>query len=90
VKAPATVTGFTSPQEAALAVAQLTYPVADIGAVDSMVVIYADSKMIDLRVRVDDGHFCQWYGVSGVLEEGRLVYQAGPALPCKSDTHATG
>jgi hypothetical protein len=90
VKAPATVTGFTSPQEAALAVAQLTYPVADIGAVDSMVVIYADSKMIDLRVRVDDGHFCQWYGVSGVLEGGRLVYQAGPALPCESDAHATG
>ena len=87
VEAPATFTGFGSPQEAALAAAQLTYPVADIGAVDSMVAIYADSEMIDLRGRVDDGHFCQWYGVSGVLEGGQLVYRrdllspANPTLP---------
>ncbi len=85
VRAPATFTGFGSPQEAALAAAQLTYPVADGGAVDSMVVICADSEMIDLRVRIDDGRFCQWYGVSGVLEGGRLVYRAGPALACESD-----
>ncbi len=90
VEAPATVTGFSSPQEAAVAAAQLTYPVADVDAVDSMVVIYADSEMIDLRVQVDDGHFCQWYGVSGVLKGGRLVYGAGPALACQSDAHPTG
>ncbi len=90
LETPATLTGFGSPQEAALAAAQLTYPAADGGAVDSMVVIYADSEMIDLRVRIDDGRFCQWYGVSGVLEGGRLVYRAGPALACESDVHPTG
>ncbi len=90
VEAPATSAGFGSPQEAALAAARLTYPVANGGAVDSMVVIYADSEMIDLRVRIDDGRFCQWYGVSGVLEGGRLVYRAGPALACESDAHLTG
>ncbi len=90
VEAPATVAGFTSPQEAALAAAQLTYPVADVETVDRMVVIYADSEMIDLRVRVNDGKFCHWYGVSGVVEGGRLVYRAGPALGCESDAPTTG
>lgn len=90
VEAPTTVTGFSSPQDAALAAAQLTYPVADVDAVNSMVVVYADSEMIDLRVRVDNGHFCQWYGVSGVARGSRLVYRAEPALACESDAHPTG
>ena len=90
VEPPATEAGSTSPQEAAFAAAQLTYAVADVGAVDSMVVIYADAEMIDLRVRVDDGDFCQWYGVTGRVEESGLVYRAGPALPSRSEGHATG
>ena len=90
VEAQATADTFASPHEAALAAAQLTYPAAKADGVDSMVVIYADAAMVDLRVLVDDGGFCQWYGVIGRVEGGRLVYRAGPALPCESEGHATG
>ncbi len=34
--------------------------VAGVDAVDSVVMIYGDAAMIDLRMRVDDGDFCQW------------------------------
>lgn len=90
VQAPARDAGSTSPQGAALAAAQLTYPAADVGTVDSMVVIYADAAMVDLRVKVDDGDFCQWYRVTGRVEGSRLVYRAEPAAPCESEGHAAG
>lgn len=74
--------GFVSAREAALAAARLTYPVETLEAVDPGIVVYVDSEMIDLLVRVEDGAFCRWYGVSGLVEEGRVVYRAGPAVRC--------
>lgn len=74
---------FATPGEPALAAAQRTYPVMSSGVVDSMVLLHADAESIGLRVLVDDGDFCQWYGVSGSVRDGRLAYTAQPALPCQ-------
>jgi hypothetical protein len=50
--------------------------------VSRIVVIYADQAMVDLRVQVEGDAFCQWYGVTGIVDKGRLTYRASPALPC--------
>lgn len=76
------VAGFNSPNEAALAMARVDNPGLGTAEVSRMVVIYADQAMVDLRVQVEGDAFCQWYGVSGIVDEGRLTYRASPALPC--------
>lgn len=73
---------FQSPNEAALATAQVDNPGLAAAKVSSMVVIFADQAMVDLRVRVEGDAFCQWYGVTGIVDQGRLAYRASPALPC--------
>lgn len=74
---------FDSPSEAALATARVDYPGLVAAKVSRMVLIYADQAIVDLRVQVESDAFCQWYGVTGMVDEGRLTYRASPALPCE-------
>jgi hypothetical protein len=76
------VAGFNSPNEAALTTARVDNPKLVAAKVSRMVVIYADQAMVDLRVQVEGDAFCQWYGVTGIVEAGRLTYRASPAMPC--------
>ena len=74
---------FDTPNEAALATARVANPGLVAAKVSRMVVIYADRTMVDLRVQVVGDAFCQWYGVTGIVDEGRLIYRASPALQCE-------
>jgi len=38
--------------------------------------IFDDDRTIDLRVELVGANFCRWYGVSGVVRDGRLAWSA--------------
>ena len=44
--------------------------------------IYADQNLVDLRVQVQADNFCHWYGVTGQVEQGEIVWRGGPANSC--------
>lgn len=73
---------FNSPGEAAINAARTNNPDLENPTVTRMVAIYADARTVDLRVQVEAGGFCHWYGVGGQIREGRLEWRAGPAGPC--------
>jgi len=47
-----------------------------------MVVIFADSGLVDLRMQVKTEDACQWYGVTGRVTEEGLRWSSGPGLSC--------
>ncbi|MGH8937157.1 MAG: hypothetical protein ACRDXD_13005 [Acidimicrobiia bacterium] len=74
---------FPNPREAAIAAALAQDPSLENPSVSRMVVIYADSTIVDLRVQVQAGGFCHWYGVVGRVDNGELRWDGGPAIACE-------
>ena len=74
---------FDNPGEAAIAMARTDNPDLENPKVTRMIVIHADARIVDLRVQVEAGGFCHWYGVGGQIREARLEWRAGPAGPCE-------
>lgn len=75
---------FSAPTDAAIAYAEAQEPGIEDPQVTRMIVIYAGSAMVDLRVQVQAHDFCHWYGVIGQIEQDQLEWRGGPALPCDS------
>jgi hypothetical protein len=73
---------FDNPGEAAIAAARTNNPDLENPKVTRMVAIHADARTVDLRVQVEAGGFCHWYGVGGQIREARLEWRASPAGPC--------
>ncbi len=73
---------FANPGDAAIAAALTNNPDLESPKVTRMIAIYADSSIVDLRVQVEAGGFCYWYGVGGQIRETWLEWRAGPAGPC--------
>ena len=73
---------FANPGDAAIAAARMNDPDLENPKVTRIIAIYADASTVDLRVQVEAGGFCHWYGVGGQIREGRLEWRAGPAGPC--------
>ncbi len=73
---------FDNPSEAAIAVAMTNNPELESPKVTRMIAIHADARTVDLRVQVEAGGFCHWYGVGGQIREARLEWRASSAGPC--------
>jgi hypothetical protein len=73
---------FDNPGEAAIAAARANNPDLGNPKVTRMIAIYADASTVDLRVQIEAGAFCHWYGVDGQVRESRLEWRATPAGPC--------
>lgn len=73
---------FDTPGEAAIDAATRQSPgLSNPGM--RMVVIYAGTNLIDLRVKLEADNFCQWYGVTGRVTEGELRWSGySPGQDC--------
>lgn len=74
---------FPTPRDAAVAWAQQQSAVGD-AVVDDMVVVYADTHMVDLRVKVSGDDLCRWIGIVGHGEADELAwsYGSGAGMEC--------
>jgi len=73
---------YSTPAEAAIAYADSQEPEIEGLRVTRIVGIYADQRIVDLRVQVQADDFCYWYGVMGQVERSELAWRGGPAQPC--------
>lgn len=74
---------FDNPYDAVIdAAAGLFSTLPNPSATTRMVVIFADSELVDLRVQVRWEGACQWYGVTGRVTDDGLRWSSGPALSC--------
>lgn len=83
VSASVTATAsFANPNSAAIAAALAQNPNLIDLHVTKIVGIYGDDRLVDLRVEVQTGGFCHWYGVVGSVNDGVLEWRGSPALDC--------
>ena len=75
-------TSYSTPADAAIAYAEVNEPGIEDPQVTRIVGIYADQVVVDLRVQVQADDFCQWYGVTGQVEQGEIAWRGGPAQSC--------
>lgn len=73
---------FSSPNEAVMAAAVEQNPDMVDPTTRQMIVIYADERIVDLRVKLQADGFCHWYGANGRVENDVLEWRAGPADAC--------
>jgi hypothetical protein len=79
---PDTGPSYSSPAEAAIAYAEAQQPDIEDPQMTRIIGIYADQNLVDLRVQVQADTFCHWYGVTGQVEQGEIMWRGGPAQSC--------
>ena len=74
---------YTDPGERALMAAVAGHPDLVDPVVAGLVLLFADERIIDTRVRIEGAGFCHWYGSGGLVGPGGVSWSANEALPCE-------